>query len=522
MRWIWLVCFIGSLYADPVRVLVGSPVRQKPAILKEFLDSLARMDTTSCEVAYFFIDDNESQESQNLLSEFQKRRTGWILQAEELKESYLCNEETHHWKPSLVWKVASFKDQMIEKARQEGYDYLFLIDSDLVLHPSTLQQLIRADKEIVSNIFWTSWNAQQPFLPQVWLKDHYTQYEFQEGEQLSQEEIRQRQFAFLAKMRIPGTYEVGGLGACTLIHKRALQKPIGFQRIKNVSLWGEDRHFCIRAQALGIDLFVDTHYPAYHIYRESALAQVEDFKRYCQKKKDCQGGPRVTLSMIVQNEADRYLRALLTQVKQVITDAVIIDDASTDDTVAVCEELLADIPHVIVRNPTSQFHNEIQLRKQQWQETIQTNPEWILCLDADQMLEKKALSTMPFLVQRGDIDAYYFRLFDFWDETHYRSDVHWRAHETFRPFLIRYRPDVPYEWDNENPQHCGHFPSTVSRFLGSAEDLAIKHYGWATPEDRSAKYERYKRLDPEAKYGEKGQYDSILDPSPHLVLFDRE
>ena len=31
-------------------------------------------------------------------------------------------------------------------------------------------------------------------------------------------------------------------------------------------MFGEDRHFCIRAAALGLSLYVDTHYPAYHIY----------------------------------------------------------------------------------------------------------------------------------------------------------------------------------------------------------------------------------------------------------------
>src|SRR5690606_16569030 len=47
---------------------------------------------------------------------------------------------------------------------------------------------------------------------------------------------------------------------------------------KNISFWGEDRHFCIRAQALGFDLFVDTNYPAFHIYREDDLQVLENAK----------------------------------------------------------------------------------------------------------------------------------------------------------------------------------------------------------------------------------------------------
>jgi SRSO17 transposase len=63
-----------------------------------------------------------------------------------------------------------------------------------------------------------------------------------------------------------------------LISRTALEAGVNFSRISNLSFWGEDRHFCIRAAALGLQLFVDTHYPAYHIYRDSDLEGVKSFK----------------------------------------------------------------------------------------------------------------------------------------------------------------------------------------------------------------------------------------------------
>ncbi|WP_328130652.1 hypothetical protein [Peribacillus frigoritolerans] len=74
--------------------------------------------------------------------------------------------------------------------------------------------------------------------------------------------------SFIRQMRTPGVHKVGGLGACTLISQKALKAGVNFNRIENLSFWGEDRHFCIRAAALGISMYVDTHLPAYHIYRE--------------------------------------------------------------------------------------------------------------------------------------------------------------------------------------------------------------------------------------------------------------
>ena len=53
----------------------------------------------------------------------------------------------------------------------------------------------------------------------------------------------------------------------TIKCNKALKLGVSFSIIDNISFWGEDRHFCIRAEALGLKLYVDTVYPAYHIYR---------------------------------------------------------------------------------------------------------------------------------------------------------------------------------------------------------------------------------------------------------------
>jgi len=45
----------------------------------------------------------------------------------------------------------------------------------------------------------------------------------------------------------------------------------------------------------------------------------------------------------------------------------------------------------------------------------------------------------------------------------------------------------------------------------------VKHFGWATEKDRAEKYKRYQRLDPDAIYGIREQYDSIMDTNPNLI-----
>ncbi len=228
-------------------------------------------------------------------------------------------------------------------------------------------------------------------------------------------------------------------------------------------------------------------------------------------------GATVTLSMIVRNESGRYLRRMLEFYRDIIDAAVIIDDNSTDDTPDICREVLQGIPLQLIQLPESQFMNEYLLRMFSWSETGKTNPDWILCLDSDEIFEEAFKTQIEDVIRQTDYDAIYFRLYDMWSETHYRDDAYWRAHQFYQPFLVRYRPGLDYVW-KETPVHCGRLPLNIkASFTYLLHPARLRHYGWAKEEDRIAKYNRYLQHDPGAKFGWQAQYDSILDPNPNLV-----
>ncbi|WP_310831059.1 glycosyltransferase [Paenibacillus pedocola] len=560
------------------RVLVGSPIHQKPQILQEFLNSLLRLRRDGVTLDFYFIDDNEDDAASALLRQFAPEGSEVFHQSSGFHDAYIRNDTTHFWNSDLVWKVAGFKNLMIRRAEAFGYDHLFLIDSDLILHPDTLLHLIRTEKDIISEIFWTQWQPGTLLQPQVWMHDEYNQWEILPGEKVGPEEINRRFQLFLSRLQQPGIYEVGGLGACTLISRRAIESGVSYDRIPNISFWGEDRHFCIRAAALGIPLYVDTHYPALHLYRDSDLAKVTDYIRITtvelaaggsesgtadiagvtaeplhrpdpepasalwsaaeaenrlHKDPPSQAGkspdpaktaassaaakrPKLTLMMAVKNEAPRFLRTVLQEHRKYIDEAVIIDDGSTDDSADICREVLQGIPLHLVRNSVSRFSNEAELRKQLWEEVVKTNPEWILSLDADEIFEARFAQDIEILLQEDNCDLFCFRLYDFWDDHHYREDMYWRSHQSYRPFLLRYREDFTYVW-NDSPQHCGRLPENIFELSHQLSNLRLKHLGWSRPEYRLDKYKRYMQLDPEGVYGWMEQYQSILDQHPKLV-----
>ncbi len=505
------------------KVLVGSPVYQKAKILEAFLKSLKNLNRHTISIDYMFVDDNIVENSSQLLAEFKREESNIIIVRGKEQGVYLCNDESHHWDDSLMLKVANYKNTIITYAIENDYDYLFFVDSDLLVHPNLIEHLKTANKDIISEIFWSQWHNDRPFEPNVWLFDEYDLVPKRLGEELTEKEMDVRRTKFLNQLRIPGLYEVGGLGACTLISRAALVKGVSFEPIKNLTIHGEDRFFCIRAAVIGIDLFVDTFYPAYHIYREQDLNGVEDYINGCDaditfERKYKRRGNKITLSMIVKNEEFRYLKQMLNNLKDHIDEAVIIDDGSSDNTVNLCREILKDIPLHIIQNEKSLFASEIELRKKQWNETIKTNPDWILNLDADEILEDEFLNKSQEIINNISYDFYCFRLYDMWNETHYREDEYWNSHSSYRPFLMRYQPDFIYKW-NEKPQHCGRFPMNTSSFPTATSEFRVKHFGWATKQDREEKYKRYQLLDPDAIYGIKEQYDSILDTNPNLIMW---
>ena len=91
---------------ERIRVLIGSPIRQKPEILDRFLTSLLRLEQDPMEITYFFIDDNQEEQSSVLLSEFIRKANHVIIHNIHRQDDYIRNETTHYWNEQLIWKVA--------------------------------------------------------------------------------------------------------------------------------------------------------------------------------------------------------------------------------------------------------------------------------------------------------------------------------------------------------------------------------------------------------------------------------
>ncbi len=104
--------------------------------------------------------------------------------------------------------------------------------------------------------------AEHLYMPNVWYFHHYG---FHGPESI-------------LRFRDPGEYAVGGLGAVTLIHRHAAELA-SYDPILGSPFQGEDRHFCLRASAMGFELWADTYYPPFHVYRPEQLEEAKAWRQ---------------------------------------------------------------------------------------------------------------------------------------------------------------------------------------------------------------------------------------------------
>ncbi len=239
-----------------MRILIGGPARQDIPTFIEHLKSIEELELPEgCSLHKFYII-NDCPELKPLLKygESIEINTG---------DEYVRTEDTHYWSDGNLSKMSVLRNKFLEQAHVFGYDYAFFVDSDLVLNPETLKWLLAAKKDIIAEIFWTQ---DRPGSKSVWPNCwDYDQAAFTDES--------------LKSWMKPGVYKVGGTGACMLLSRKVLDAGVNYDPIYNVRkvLKGEDRWFMIRAVCAGFELFIDTHAPAWHLYRPSEL---ERFKRF--------------------------------------------------------------------------------------------------------------------------------------------------------------------------------------------------------------------------------------------------
>ncbi len=210
---------------------------------------------------------------------------------------------------------------------------------------------------------------------------------------------------------------------------------------------------------------------------------------------------KITASLVLRNEADRYLASVLEWNSQWWDELFVYDDQSTDITLSIC----AEYTDKIVSRPngiTTFMEDEGAYRQAAWGAMIDTcnlsDGDWVFSLDADEFLVGgddlyQELRGVVRACEASGSNAWAVPIPEVWDSAgplRIRTDGFWGTMTL--PRLTVIRP----EWKFHNKKMgCGSTPSySYANMFTNEPTLKLLHFGYARDEDRQVRSSRYLAL----------------------------
>jgi len=205
--------------------------------------------------------------------------------------------------------------------------------------------------------------------------------------------------------------------------------------------------------------------------------------------------PRIALSMIVRNAA-ATLGACLDSVRGVVDEIVIADTGSTDTTAEIARESGARVIEIPWNNDFSEARNLA---------LAEVHADWVLVLDADEVLDSSALDAIPRLIAATDIAGYQVSIRNYflsledriWDQPAKPNDSPLPAAKAYPAYVdhenVRlFRRDRRIYFVGRVHESVGSRIEENGLHLGRASFL-IHHFGLAVDAETRARKNRFYR-----------------------------
>lgn len=205
--------------------------------------------------------------------------------------------------------------------------------------------------------------------------------------------------------------------------------------------------------------------------------------------------------MRVKNE-EEWLEESIIHLLPLADRIIVLDDGSTDGTAAICQRYSEEVEYHYQNEPVTDEARD-KNRLLEW--TVRHDPDWILALDGDEVLEELAPSTIIREIHLLDpaepqFTVLLFHFLYFWnDPGTYRAEPgiysnFWQP----RLFTLRGQPKGHLSFtatEHGANLHCGSVPGNLA-WRPRKLDVKVKHYGYLWPEQRQRKKAWYAALDP--------------------------
>jgi len=210
--------------------MVASPVRNRAWILPEFLAALRALDHPPPCLSFYFLANDCTDASVDILRAWDA--PGSAVRVEE-RSTGVVGWNRYQWPRYDFDNLANLRNHIVARFLESAATHLFSVDSDIVVPPSALRELLVADRPVVAGVI-----SNFPGVPVEESPAH--NFMFRSGN------------LYAHSRTVPaGVFEVDVTGAVVLIRRDVLEAGVRYA----AHGWGEDIAFCEHARRRGFHLW---------------------------------------------------------------------------------------------------------------------------------------------------------------------------------------------------------------------------------------------------------------------------
>lgn len=222
------------------KVMIGCPVRNRAWILPRYLDSLQKLQYPEEYIEYCFIINDSTDETLQILTRFAQEQSSRVR----LVTVNLGPARGHLRGEYSFSRLACLRNRLLDEFLRSSCDYLFSLDSDILVSPFALTCLLEARCEIISALVCNGHEVGDSNLFNILRWN-------EQGQLLHLKEFPRNRI-----------FPVDCTGAAYLISRRVIESC----GVRYSAQWGaEDIGFCQGAREKGIKIYCDSRIECEHV-----------------------------------------------------------------------------------------------------------------------------------------------------------------------------------------------------------------------------------------------------------------
>jgi len=146
------VLYLRNKVPEEKTVLVAILARNKAAVLPHFLRCIENLDYDKKRIGIYINTNNNVDTTKEILQDWMKenQKNYRFIVFENKEYEGELTVSPHDWNPTRFQLLGSIRNKSLQKAKEFGVDFYFVVDCDNFIAPCTLKELIAKDKPIIA------------------------------------------------------------------------------------------------------------------------------------------------------------------------------------------------------------------------------------------------------------------------------------------------------------------------------------------------------------------------------------